>query len=313
MDDRILKQLYEPFKLHERKGVGNKIFKYVPSEDIVDRMNKVFKGSWSTEVQEKEIIEDQILLCVRVSVTDPIESKMYWHDGYASHPIARYTSGPNNGKPVDIGNSFKSAMSKAIKTAVSKWGVALYLEGFDTEDAPSVFGGFDVGPGVPDSKPDVPTPAGPIGGPPTFNAPLKTEEKKSNIPNMPDLPSKSPSVPEPVTKGTSSMLSPPFDIPIGVVGVANKNSSAGQFANVENTEQSSNTGFAPTDGAEGEEFCTPVQQVAINTIMESNSLTFNELALRALKREGTLPVSPEKAHYTDAVTIIQYGNELSKI
>jgi len=70
MHEDVQKKLEAPFKLKARKGVGDKIFKYIPSEDVVARMNKVFEGSWDTEVRSTEIIEDQILICVRVYITD---------------------------------------------------------------------------------------------------------------------------------------------------------------------------------------------------------------------------------------------------
>jgi len=301
MDDRILKMLYEPLKLSERRGVGNKVFKYVPSEDIVDRMNRVFLGSWSTEVRDKEIIEDQILVCIRVYVTDPIDnSKQYWHDGYASHPIARYTSGQNNGKAIDIGNAFKSAMSKAIKTAVSKWGVALYLEGGDTDSASSSsFGVPDIGPAAQKPGPvSTEKPAEVMPDIPTFTLPAETKVEKKEEP-------------APVSTGS------PFDIPLGGVGTPTGNNQdiglpSSPFTTVENTETPVDVSFAPV-GEENGEFCTAVQQVAINTIMESHSLTFNDLLIKALKRESDLPGASDKLKYMDAVKVIQFGNELSKV
>ena len=156
MHKDTLKELYEPFELKARPGQGGKTFKYVPSNDIVDRMNKVFSGNWSTEVVEKEILDDQILIRVRVYVEDPMlvdSNRQYWQEGYASQSIARFTQGPKSGQIIDLGNSYKSAMSKAIKTAVARWGVGLYLEGesIQEEDAP--------GPWTPPvTPPESPTP-----------------------------------------------------------------------------------------------------------------------------------------------------------
>ena len=294
MDKSILEKLYATFTLSERKGAGGKIFKYVPSEDIVDRMNKVFRGQWSTEVREKEILEDQILLCVRVYVRDPMDiEKMYWHDGYASHPIARYTSGPNNGKAIDIGNSFKSAMSKAIKTAVSKWGVALYLDG-EVSESPSSF--MDAPFSAPQAQESVPV-------------------KASVAPNMPDF---TPAVKpiEAETVSTKTVNSLPMGFPPTANATSKKEASSfagpsiSPFSTVENMEAPES--FAP-DNSEDGELCTPVQQVAITTVMESHNLAFGELAKKALKREDSLPETIEKLKYTDAVKLIQYGNELSKV
>jgi recombination DNA repair RAD52 pathway protein len=61
MQKEILDKLYESFELKARPGQGGMTFKYVPSDDIVDRMNKVFMGDWSTEVMQSEVIGDQVL------------------------------------------------------------------------------------------------------------------------------------------------------------------------------------------------------------------------------------------------------------
>ena len=130
MDQNLIDSLYKPFELKERKGLGNKIFKYVPSNVIIDRMNKVFKGEWSSEVIESTIIEDNVLLRIKVCIKNPNSDSgpVFCHEGYGSQMMMRYSSGYNKGKIIDIGNVYKSAMAKAIKYAVTKWGVALYLD-----------------------------------------------------------------------------------------------------------------------------------------------------------------------------------------
>ena len=293
MDERNLEQLAQPFKVSERRGVGNKVFKYVPSEDIVARMNKAFKGNWSTEVRESKTVEDQVLMCVRVYAQDPTDSdaELQWHDGYASHPLARYTSGPNNGKIIDIGNSYKSAMSKAIKTSVAKWGVALYLDqGYSAESNPSI-STRTTGSSLP-------------------------EVKTSDIPSMPPVKDPKPAISGPPIGGVSS--GPPMTGP-PTTGNPKKasgpSSSQPPVFTVENTETPvRNGGFDIPEGSVGDgEKLTSVQRVAIETIMSVNNLTFEEVLTKSLQRADNLPVSLEDISYLDAVTIIQYGNNLRQI
>jgi len=289
MDERILEQLYQPFELRERKGVGNKVFKYVTSEDIVDRMNKAFKGNWSTEVKKAEVIEDQVLMCVRVSAQDPTDAdaRLQWHDGYASHPIARYTSGPNNGKMIDIGNTYKSAMSKAIKTAVAKWGVALYLDQESNSDAPT--------PDVPVVTPTAPAPTTPAK--PKIEPPVVAGPPVGGPPIMKGPPIDTPSVSKSTMDGSPSRFQPPV-------------------FTVDNTDPSLKDGGldipSGLDGGGGEKL-TPVQRVAVETIMSVNNMTFHDLLVKSLLREDNLPQSLDDISYLDAVTIIQYGNNLRQI
>jgi len=128
MHEDILKKLYETFVLSSRKGTGGMTFKYVPNEDVINRMNSVFSGNWSTEIRDKEVIDDQVVVEVLVSVTDPAENIVYRHTGFGSQQIMRYNSGPNQGKIIDIGNAYKGALAKAIVNACTRWGVGLFKE-----------------------------------------------------------------------------------------------------------------------------------------------------------------------------------------
>ncbi|MGD9157231.1 MAG: hypothetical protein PVG39_02380 [Desulfobacteraceae bacterium] len=128
MDNNILDCLYADFDVKERIGTGNTMYKYIPNEDVIDRMNKVFQGCWDTEVIQKEIIEDQLILELRVYVLDPTTNQKFFQTGFGSHHIARYKSGPNTGKIIDIGNVFKSASAKAIVNACTRWGVGLFKD-----------------------------------------------------------------------------------------------------------------------------------------------------------------------------------------
>lgn len=307
MDKEIIKALYEPFELKERKGVGNQTFKYVSSEDIVDRMNKTFKGNWTTEVTSDKIIEDHILICVKVCVKDPESGQLFCHEGYASHMLAKYTGGPNQGKIVDIGNSYKSAMSKAIKTAVARWGVGLYLE--TEEDSDSHISGIV-------SIPHVNTPQ-------EFSAGAPTPSKLNNSPPIsgPPITAKASNVP-PIAGpplNTSVSAGPPITAPPINPGPSVDASYSKTQINqppiftVENVapKKTSSTFDIPSGGAI--EKITDVQRVAIETLMGMHSISFEELRTKALKRQDNLPPTIDVVTYLDAVTMIQYGNDLRQM
>lgn len=244
MDEGILKKLYEPFELKSRQGQGNKTFKYVPSEDIVDRMNKVFKCSWSTEVRESTVVEDQVVIRVAVTIKDPDAAEYYVQEGYASHTIMRYTRGDNVGKSIEIGNAYKSAMSKAIKAAVAKWGVGLYLEKDMSEDFSD----------------EVDMPSQSIGASmPPFSTGGPTSSPKAVIKESPA----DPIIPvfdnEPLVTGKSS---DGFNPPIPPVDDS--------FTSPVKTE-----GFVPL---------TDVQKVAINSLSELKSISLGELSSKVLGR-----------------------------
>jgi hypothetical protein len=297
MRKEILEALYEPFELKARPGQGNQTFKYVPSDDIVDRMNKVFRGEWSTEVVEKEVVEDQILIRVRVYAKDPDDTdpRQYWQEGYASQFVARFTQGPKSGKIIDIGNSYKSAMSKAIKTAVAKWGVGLYLEKGSVNEGSAVgsWSPPNIPAAIPESKPVeqfTPLVSAPVAAPAA--APVAVPANiPSGIPNI------------------------PFDTPVQNPVAAPVAAPVFTDDNLVVTQPNIPTGFnppvdsVPTSGAV--ENLTDVQKAAIENIISVHGKTFAELSSAALQRTDNLPTAPEALSYQDAVKLIQYGNNLN--
>jgi len=310
MNKDVLEELERPFKLKARKGVGNKIFKYVPSEDIVDRMNKTFIGNWSTEVINSEVIEDSVLVCVRVYVTDNINNKVYYHDGYASHPLARYTSGINKDKIIDVGNSYRSAVSKAIKTACTRWGVGLYLEESEASSGEVTAVVSDFTPQSSkikeeeikkiDSVPlDIPT------------TPTNTFDEAKN-PEKIERPMSWPDPPEIGMPKTEKNVDKANANPIFTNDTIVSPAPVGNMSDVPFNNQSQKE-VTESYVENSVEKLTSVQKVAIETVMSVNSMKFDELINKALQRQENLPLTIDDVSYLDAVTIIQYGNHLRPI
>lgn len=307
MHEDILKELYKTFDLKARQGLGGKVFKFVPTSDIVDRMNKTFKGEWSTELISSEVIEDQILVLVRVHVRE--EGQAHFHDGYASQLLSRYTSGTNAGKVIDLGNSYRSAMSKAIKTAVAKWGVGLYLEGEETDDTTQF------------PTTDTPTP---VGAAVSMDVPITTSSPNSAAPmaipmTATPLPDTAPpaDITGPVADPITNSVQPPAGLPrvdTSTGPTAGPPLESPPLPVPNNNPTGVEAGFSPpintsARGVVGENL-TDVQKVAIETIMSVHSLTFQELNEKALQRTTDLPPSLNEVGYSDAVKMIQFGNNL---
>jgi len=310
MKKEVREALAKPFNLKEREGVAGKRFKYVASEDIVDRMNKVFEGNWSAELISSEMVEDQLLVLVRVSVVDKETGSLFYHDGYASYPVFRYSSGQNKGKIIDVGNSCRSAMSKAIKTSCARWGVALFLEEAPVSDTNS---------DMPDSTvmetptytsteptqavPDIPIPAEPtvtqpVSAPFVPDIPIPTEpvnnpEKTERPQQWPDAPAPGAPVNEPVFTNDNVVAPDPGNFP-------------------SNVEVPPLTGAEVSEPTETAEILTPVQKVAIESLMSVNKIKFKDLFMKAIPEQAA-PSSIEEISYLDAVKLIQCGNHLRPV
>jgi hypothetical protein len=114
--------LYRGFEsIPSRKGRGG-VYQYIRWQDVADRMNEAFGTSWSSEVVSQEIIGNNIVVRVRVSIFDANTATFTSQEGFG---------GATNDDRSEAGNPFKAAYSKALKDACKKWGLGLYLEDSD--------------------------------------------------------------------------------------------------------------------------------------------------------------------------------------
>jgi len=234
MRQEILDFLYQPFEVHTKPGKGQ--FKFIESRDVIDRMNKAFSGNWSSEVINSEIIEDNIVVWARVYILDPETNVFFKQDGYGSSPIQRFTYGENQGKPVDLGNSYKSALSKAVKAACARWGAGLFIDEGDSSEnftsnppvVPVAQNSQPVIPAIPGVPlmPAAPAPAIPTGPtipvipvsqavpqstpPAVVDAPVPPIPAAVGESSVPPSPAAMPSVPEPQQQKNPGVSIPSF-------------------------------------------------------------------------------------------------------
>jgi hypothetical protein len=269
MEKEVLEKLYAPLPVKERDGAAGKKFKYVASEAVIDRMNRVFEGNWNVEILDREVMQDQVLIKVRVTIRDS-GNYNYAQEAYASHPLAKYTDGPKAGQIIDAGNSFRSATSKAIKAAVARWGVGLYLE---EEEEPEH-----------NSRPVFAT--------------------QKSISNGGQKFVSAPQVAAPVVK---PVITKP---PVQAAFVSTPPVAAPVKKEPAPVEPTPAPVKAEVAQARADELLTPVQKVAIETIVSVHKLNYNDLLTKALQRADNLPAELGTMSYSDAVKVIQYGNNL---
>lgn len=125
MDNRVIAELKRPFDWHDRPGKGRMTFKYVKGEDIVARLNDAFEYEWDTQIIDKYVDDSFVVVSVRLTV--PV-----FEAGQAVRKVSKEAFGGveiakdrTSGKPVDLGNTFKSAFTNALKKAAEQLGLAL--------------------------------------------------------------------------------------------------------------------------------------------------------------------------------------------
>lgn len=128
MDKKTRDLLAKPLTEYDRPGAGGRKFKYVKGEDVIGRLNTAFDNEWNSHIIESWVTEDkpkQVMVLVEVSAGGAT------HQGFGGAEIAVYTQGPKAGQPVDISNSYKSALTGAIKNAAKLFGIGLLSDETD--------------------------------------------------------------------------------------------------------------------------------------------------------------------------------------
>jgi len=129
MDSKIIEELAKPVAVAFKPGPGGMKYKYVKGDDVINRLNKAFEYEWSSQVMNT--FKDETQIIAHVKLTGGGVSK----EGFGGAEIAVYSSGPKQGKPVDISNAYKSAVTNGIKKAAEQFGIGLTPES-DDDDGP---------------------------------------------------------------------------------------------------------------------------------------------------------------------------------
>lgn len=102
-----------------REGRGGKDFYYVRHQYITEKLNELTGWNWDYRIIREWIHEADDQVSVLGELTVRIGNHVIVKSQYGSHPIERYSSGPNTGKAISIGDALKSAASDALKKCVS--------------------------------------------------------------------------------------------------------------------------------------------------------------------------------------------------
>lgn len=318
MDKELKARLYESFNVLSRKGRGG-TYQYVEWKDVADRMNSIFGVNWSSSLQSVEVLNNNVIVRIRVEIYDELTKNYYHQEGFGGAPLD---------EKLEAGNPHKAAYSKALKDACKKWGVALFLE---EEDEPRGSGSDITGPTIPvgfmgketgvppttselnveekvvidvikeettktiptttiPSTPQRSTRTAPPKQPPQLKKAQEAEDKKaletkSSIPRIPTVP-----------KSNSIPTSPSVSRPV---------SPMQPFSNSNNKE-------LPMSSGGGQSLISDVQKAALQSILNLKGVEYKSLARDAFAFNNVVkePIpDADKLSYQEAVFVVKYGND----
>ena len=120
---KTLEERTPPEKIKKRPGPGGITLDYVEIGYVLKQLDKAFNHLWDFEILEEEVRKDQVWVKVKLTIhlAPSFDLKK---EAFGSSDIKRYSSGPNEGKVIDIANDLKSASADALKKAASLLGIA---------------------------------------------------------------------------------------------------------------------------------------------------------------------------------------------
>lgn len=287
MSSKLIEQLYAPVKVDQKPGPGNVKYNYVKTKHILDRLNKVFEGRWSTTVKSYELINNNVLIWLELTVT--FDDKEYTQVGFGSAQIF---------ERLDLGSTFKSAKSRAIKDAARSWGLGLDLEsGYEEASIPVAPGG----PTVNDPPPAMGNPtAVPVANTPTSTNPPAADNGAGFV------------------NSTQPDTQTPFEMPAFSAPPVAEQAPAASSHPVKSPAPPSQNGLPEmasvpnTNGPEALTKITTVQKVAIEGKLRNLGKNFKEYATEVFQKEGkdvnSLPENIDDLSYQDAMLLASYTN-----
>ena len=265
MEQKVIDELYKPLEVSEKPGQG---FKYVRTRLVLDRLNKAFSNNWGTKIISQEIVGEEVVVLVRLDIYNNNGEVLASQEGFGS---------AKKFKNVELGNVYKSATSRAIKSAARNWGVGLFLEDdFNEESEPSERNTKSSVPSLGESSF-------------TSGMPGTLKSTNSSMPSMSSTPKEETKTGSfPSSGSTTSMPgTPTTSIP----------SLMPQL------------GMVTTPTVNENEPLTMIQKVAITTRLTNKGLSFDEVKQEFYSNRGCeAPVDLDQMRYKDALDMVTFLN-----
>lgn len=115
---------YRPFnQIKQRKGKGDKVFSYVPTVDVIDRLQELLSFQWDFEILSEHIEKGEVYCKVRI--TADINGRAVKKEAYGSQEREMKKDGSSYVN--SIGDDLKCACSDGLKKAASLFSVGSHL------------------------------------------------------------------------------------------------------------------------------------------------------------------------------------------
>lgn len=276
----VKEQLYADFeKMSSRRIPGGTDYQYIEWEDVVDRLNNVFGVHWSSHVEYQDVVNNQAIVRIRVTIQDPESGNTFWQEGFGGSSIREKD---------EPGSYYNAAYAKALRSACKKWGVGLYLDEEREESRTT-------------HAESTPMPAKPTAPPMAETIKFPGQHKPPQAPaNKPPV-GEFPEPPKAATPARTIPVAPPMHMPPVSKPEAATGIKTGQLP----------PELPASSKEDGSEPLTLVQKAALQSILSISNCPYEKLVAEAFEHYGK---PTDKIPEVDDLTreevrgVILYGN-----
>lgn len=106
----------------ETRILPQKNYPYIPASALRARLNEAFNCFWDTKIISTEILNEDAVL-TKLELIGHVGDKEIKKQGFGSAPIHKFNSGPNKGKPTNIGDAYGNSFTDALKACAKQLGI----------------------------------------------------------------------------------------------------------------------------------------------------------------------------------------------
>jgi hypothetical protein len=118
MNRQLLEDPFTPAQIKHRKGNFNRTLAYIEAPAVINRLNDAFDGTWSFDILEHHILQEEVLVLGRLTVEGIVKTQ------FGNSQITRKK---DTGDVISLGDDLKAAATDALKKAATLLGVGLHL------------------------------------------------------------------------------------------------------------------------------------------------------------------------------------------
>lgn len=118
MNRELLEKPFSPEEIKQRVGNFGQTLDYIAGHSVIQRLNDVFDGQWSFQVESHEILEAEVIVLGKLTAEGISKTQ------FGSSTVTRAKS---SGDIISLADDLKAASTDSLKKCATMFGVGLHI------------------------------------------------------------------------------------------------------------------------------------------------------------------------------------------